>query len=90
MELARWAFALLGTGDVTSAIEIFRVATELYPTSGNAFEALASALARNGDKEQAIQTYRRAMSLDPSNDNPRKQIEILEASAAKGTPNKAS
>ena len=82
-ELAGWGFALQRTGDMKSAIEIFRLNTRLYPASANAFDALAAAFARNGDKNEAILNYRRALSLDPNSENPRKQLEAMGASAGK-------
>lgn len=79
-ELAGWGFALMRSGDIAPAIEIFALSTRLYPLSANAFDALASAFARQGDKDKAILNYRHALTLNPNSENPRKQIEILEAS----------
>jgi dienelactone hydrolase len=83
-ELAAWGFALMRTGDVKPAIAIFRLITELYPLSANAFDALASAFERDGDKAQAIFNYRQALRLDPDSEHPRTQLKALEAAASKG------
>lgn len=79
-ELAAWGFALMRTGDVKPAIAIFRLITQLYPSSANAFDALAAAFERDGDKAQAILNYRQALRLDPDSEHPRTQLKALEAS----------
>lgn len=42
-ELNSWGYALLRTGASSPAIAIFRLATELYPSSANTFDSLAEA-----------------------------------------------
>lgn len=83
-ELNAWGYALLRTGDTQPAVEILRLATELYPTSANAFDSLAEACERGGDRAGAIQHYRQALRLDPNSDHARQRLEALEAATASG------
>lgn len=76
-ELNGWGYALLGTGEIGRAVEIFRLATEIYPASANAFDSLAEAFERSGDQANAILNYQRSLHLDPKNDNARKRLAAL-------------
>ena len=51
------------------AIEIFRLNTEMFPRSGNAFDSLGEAYMIKGDRERAIENYKRSLELDPRNAN---------------------
>lgn len=78
-ELNAWGYALLGNGAIGHAVELFRLTTQVYPNSANAFDSLAEAYTLSGDKNQAILNYRRSLNLDPKNDNARRQLQALEA-----------
>jgi dienelactone hydrolase len=80
-ELNAWGYALLQRNENSAALEIFRLATELYPTSANAFDSLAEGFARSGDKDSAIQNYQRVLALDPGSENARQQLAALGAPA---------
>jgi len=54
-----------GTGKYELAIEQFRQAVELEPTSDAAYRGLASAYDRLGKPKEAEETYRRAIALRP-------------------------
>lgn len=82
-ELNAWGYALLGTGATERAIAIFRLASEVYPGSANAFDSLAEALERSGDQPNAILNYQRSLSLDPTNENARQRLAALGAAGAK-------
>jgi dienelactone hydrolase len=82
-ELNAWGYALLGTGATGRAVEIFRLATEVYPASANAFDSLAEALERSGDQPNAILNYQRSLSLDPANANARRRLTALGVEGAK-------
>jgi len=80
-ELNAWGYALLGIAENSAAVEIFRLVTDLYPNSANAYDSLAEGYARSGDKDSAIQHYRRALALDPTSENARQQLAVLGAPA---------
>jgi dienelactone hydrolase len=80
-ELNEWGYGLLRAGEPAQAIEIFKLATVLYPSSANTFDSLAEAYEQGGDKPNAILHYRRSLQLDPKNDNARQHLELLGAAA---------
>jgi tetratricopeptide (TPR) repeat protein len=48
------------------AITVFKLNTEAYPDSANAFDSLAEAYGRRGQREEAIKHYERALQLAPN------------------------
>jgi predicted choloylglycine hydrolase len=55
----------LTTGQIENAIGVFRLTTQEYPESWQAFSDLAMAYDRNGERENAIQYYEKALSVNP-------------------------
>jgi len=78
--LNRLGYQLLGDDRADLAIAVFRLNTEAYPKSGNAFDSLGEAYAKHGDRDLAIRTLRKALEIDPANDHAKKLLESLEAS----------
>jgi len=74
-----WGYKLLRSGNGTAAIEILKLATVIYPESGNAFDSLAEAYEVSQDKAQAIENYQRSLQLDPGNSNAEKHLKALGA-----------
>jgi CubicO group peptidase (beta-lactamase class C family) len=72
-------YALMGNQRVKDAVAIFKLNTEEFPKSWNAFDSYAEALMKDGQKDAAIENYRRSLSLNPVNTNATEQIKILEA-----------
>ena len=70
-------YQLLQTGKTKEAIEVFKINTETYPKSGNAYDSLAEAYLTAGDKKLAIANYKKSIELDPKNDNGKKALEEL-------------
>src|SRR5262249_33213889 len=58
---------LYGNHKTSEAIEIFKLNTDAYPKSSNAFDSLAEAYQAAGNKELAIKNYQTAIELDPTN-----------------------
>ncbi|HTR01573.1 MAG TPA: amidohydrolase family protein [Thermoanaerobaculia bacterium] len=52
-----------------ASIAVFRLNTELYPTSGNTFDSLAETYRRLGDEKQARAMYARALEVQPDYPN---------------------
>jgi hypothetical protein len=62
---------------VKEALAVFRLNTEMYPNSSNAFDSLAEALEAIGDTSSAIDHYRKAVQLNPGNTHARKRLAKL-------------
>lgn len=59
------------------ALEFFRMNTQNYPESYNAFDSLAEAYANFGNSEKALENYQQSLQLNPENEHARMQIEKL-------------
>jgi tetratricopeptide (TPR) repeat protein len=51
------------------AIAIFKIMTEIFPDSWNAWDCLAEGYMANDDVDQAIRFYQKSLSLNPDNSN---------------------
>jgi len=56
-------------GKTAEALEIFRLAVDLYPGSFNVYDSYGEALLADSDTAQAIINYRRSLELNPNNTN---------------------
>jgi CubicO group peptidase (beta-lactamase class C family) len=77
--LNRVGYRLLGLGQVTAAVAIFRKNVEAYPQSANVYDSLGEAYAVLGDTASAIANYRRSLTLDPHNSNAARMLTRLGA-----------
>ena len=64
-----------------AAIEIFRLNTELYPQSGNAYDSLAETYLRLGDEARAKELYAKALAVQPDYANAKEARRIVEGKA---------
>lgn len=71
-------YEALEAGDNETAVATFRLNTEAFPDSANAWDSLAEAYMTAGDLEQARAHYRKSLELDPRNQNAREMLEKLE------------
>ena len=62
-------YNFLNKDKTTEAITIFKIITELYPQSWNAFDCLGEAYAKSGKEELAIENYEKSLKLKPDNKN---------------------
>ena len=69
---------LKGRKRLHEAIEVFKMNTEDFPSSANAYDSLGEAYMDNGDKELAIKNYKRSVELNPNNLNAIEMIKRLE------------
>jgi CubicO group peptidase (beta-lactamase class C family) len=74
LEMNELGYNLLARNDTKTAIEIFKVNTEQYPTSGDVWDSLAEAYYKAGDRETAIKDYEKSITLDPNNENGKKML----------------
>lgn len=76
-EVNRAGYLLLGDGRVEEAIVLFRLNTDSYPQSANAWDSLAEGVLRSGDEERAIELYRKAIAVDPGFQNAHRMLAEL-------------
>ncbi len=63
-------YAVMGNGDLDTAIEIFRYNVKLYPESANVYDSLGEALEANDDFEGARDHYQKAVRRGRAADDP--------------------
>lgn len=71
-------YDLLGEKKFAEAIKLFRLNTEVFQRSANAFDSLGEAYMESGNKVLAAENYRKALALDPMNENAREVLRKLE------------
>ena len=76
--LNQLGYDLLGRKQKDAAIEIFRLNTEIYPASGNAYDSLAETYLRLGDEARAGQLYAKALAVEPGYTNAKEARRIVE------------
>jgi len=59
-------YRLLGTGRPEEAVVVFRMCTEIYPHSANAWDSYGDGLEQAGQIEAAIASYRRLLEVIPT------------------------
>jgi CubicO group peptidase (beta-lactamase class C family) len=59
------------------ALEVFRLNTELFPLSWNAYDSYGEILMTVGRKEEAIRMYERSLELNPGNEGGKKMLRQL-------------
>lgn len=67
----------LNLGNVSEAIEVFKLNAETFPRSFSVFNSLGEAYIKNGDKINAKKNFEKSLELNPQNDNTRKILEQL-------------
>lgn len=73
-DINRVGYQLLQDGKKKEAIEVFKINTETFPKSGNAYDSLGEAYLADGDKKLAIANYKKSVELDPTNENGKKVL----------------
>ena len=64
-EINALGYRLLGSGSAVQAVTVFRINTQVYPHSANAFDSLGEALLTSGQREAGIAAYRQALRIEP-------------------------
>jgi len=67
-------YQLMNQEKKEEALGIFKLNTELYPTSFNVFDSYGECLLALGDKEDAITAYKKSLELNPKNKNAEKVL----------------
>ncbi|HEX6095043.1 MAG TPA: tetratricopeptide repeat protein [Thermoanaerobaculia bacterium] len=77
------AYGLLNRGRAADAIAVFRITTDRYPQSPNAWDSLSEALERSGAKKDAVAAARKALALLTDNVDAPTRESVRAASAAR-------
>jgi len=64
-------------GDITSALEVFKLYIRAFPKSWYSFDSLASAWMKLGNKNEAIDNYKKVLELNPENEGAKKALAEL-------------
>ncbi len=75
-------YGLARQKETGAAIEVFKLNTELYPSSGNAWDSLAETCLGAGNEELARKYYARALEVQPDYPNAKAARELLETKLA--------
>lgn len=67
-------YAFLNAKDTETAIAVFKLNTELFPSSANVYDSLGEGYMNNDENDKAIQNYKKSIELNPNNNN---AIEML-------------
>lgn len=73
-ELNNYGYQLLGQNQYDKAIEVFKLATEKFPKSANAWDSLGEGYVLKGDNKNAIASFKKSLSMNPA-DNVRANSE---------------
>jgi tetratricopeptide (TPR) repeat protein len=69
---------LKGKKRLKEAIEVFKINTEDFPNSWNAYDSLGEAYMDSGSKESAIKSFQKSLELNPNNTNAVEMIKRLQ------------
>lgn len=65
-DINSFGYRLIALEKMDDAIWMFKLNTELYPKSANAFDSLGEACEKAGNNEEAIKAYESALKIDPT------------------------
>lgn len=71
-DLNALGYSFLGNEELDKALEVFKLATILFPDSFNAYDSYGEALLKSNRKAEAIEMYERSIELNPENENGKK------------------
>ncbi len=76
-DLNSWGYSLMAQGRIENALAVFKLNTELHPSSWNVFDSYGEALLKAGRKPEAILMYKKSVELNPNNTNARDHLKKL-------------
>jgi hypothetical protein len=71
-------YRLLNNKKYREALLIFRLNTQAFPRSANAFDSLGEALFNSGDEPAAVAAYQHALEIDPKYPNAEAAVKFVE------------
>ncbi|WP_297764909.1 tetratricopeptide repeat protein [uncultured Muriicola sp.] len=85
-EFNKAGYAMMSSKQFEEALFIFKLNTELFPKSANAWDSLAEAYWKSGDTTKAVELYNKAIALDPEGAigvHAREMLQTMEVSKSK-------
>ncbi len=73
-EVNKFGYELLHQQKRESALQIFKLNTELYPQAFNTWDSYGECLLLLDRKKEALRAYRKSLKLNPANENARKIV----------------
>ena len=77
-EINSLAYHFIELEKLDIAFEVFRMNTQLFPESSNAYDSLGEVYVSLGKKDKAIESYKKSILLNPKNRNGIKMLKDLE------------
>lgn len=77
-DLNDWAYRMMSSRQLKEATAVFKLVTEIYPDSWNAYDSYGEALLKSGQRQEAIRMYQQSITLNPDNTNGKKILERLQ------------
>ncbi|MGS0527307.1 tetratricopeptide repeat protein [Zobellia nedashkovskayae] len=68
-DLNTLGYSYMQTEELDKALEVFKVATILFPESANAYDSYGEALLAAGKKTEAIEMYKKSIELNSENEH---------------------
>lgn len=68
-EMNAVGYELLQSGNTEAAAAVFKLNTEAFPNSSNAYDSYGEVLMEQGKNDLSITNYKKSISLDPTNQN---------------------
>lgn len=78
VSLDRLAHEWLNAGELSEALEVYKLNAEAFPRSFRVFDSLGEAYVKNGESEAAIKSFKKSIELNPDNRNAKAMLEKLE------------
>jgi hypothetical protein len=73
----RLGYVYLRKGEISAALQLFRLNVNLFPQSYNVYDSYGESLMVNDQIELAIENYKKSLELNPNNQNAERVIKIL-------------
>lgn len=76
-DVNNFGYSLLRNKNLNEAIEIFKLNTQSYPHSSNAYDSLGDAYSQSRNTELAIKSYEKSLELNPKSSFTMEKLKIL-------------
>lgn len=76
-DLNTLGYSLMGNEELDEALEVFKLATILFPDSYNVYDSYGEALLKANRKTEAIYMYGKSIELNPENENGKEVLRQL-------------